>query len=65
MTIRIPRTLYDQVEKRVKASRGEFKTVDQYVEYVLGEMVKPEPESDLSEEDEKQIKENLKRLGYL
>jgi hypothetical protein len=63
--IPISRKLYSELENRVKESDGEFDSVEAYVKYILEEIVKPDNENTLSEEDEEKIKENLKKLGYL
>lgn len=64
--IPISRKLYNDLENRVKESDGEFNNVEAYVKYILEEIVKPdENENALSKEDEEEIKENLKKLGYL
>jgi hypothetical protein len=56
--------LYGKVEERVKAT--DFGSVDEYVEFVLEEVVKEEEEEKaFSEEEEKEVKKRLKDLGYL
>ncbi|MDH5794774.1 MAG: CopG family transcriptional regulator [Candidatus Bathyarchaeota archaeon] len=65
--IRIPRKLYDEIEKRVKKSGGEFKDVRDYVEFVLSEVVKEDEETEApyTPEEEEEIKRRLKALGYI
>lgn len=67
-TVSIPQTLHDRVEMLMQKNAG-FKSVSDYVTYVLREVVAmhetkevPEPftSTDLAE-----IKERLKALGYL
>jgi hypothetical protein len=68
VTVNISKDLYELVKKRVKESRGEFKDVEEYVEFVLTEIVKDEEEDreqEYSKEDEEQIKNRLKSLGYM
>ena len=66
VTIQIPKRLYDEIKKRVEESLGEFKDVQEYVEFVLSEIVKEEePEEVYTTEEEEEIKKRLKRLGYL
>jgi len=67
-TVSIPRTLHERVEKLIGSKSG-FKSVSDYVTYVLREIVQmhetertPEP---FTSEDVAQIKERLKALGYL
>jgi Arc/MetJ-type ribon-helix-helix transcriptional regulator len=63
-TVSLPAELYGKVEERVKAT--EFGSVDEYVEFVLREVVKEEEEDKaFSEEEEKEVKKRLKDLGYL
>jgi Arc/MetJ-type ribon-helix-helix transcriptional regulator len=60
----LPAELYGKVEERVKAT--DFGSVDEYVEFVLEEVVKDEEEERaFSEEEEKEVKKRLKDLGYL
>jgi Arc/MetJ-type ribon-helix-helix transcriptional regulator len=56
-TVFLPAELYGKIEERV-GSTG-FGSVDEYVEFVLGEAIKEE------EEAEKEVKRRLKDLGYL
>jgi Arc/MetJ-type ribon-helix-helix transcriptional regulator len=66
IAVNIPKELYELVKQRVKESNGEFKNVDDYVEFVLREIVKDEDEEQkYSKEDEEVIKNRLKSLGYL
>jgi Arc/MetJ-type ribon-helix-helix transcriptional regulator len=60
----LPAELYGKVAERVKAT--DFSSVDEYVEFVLEEVVKEEEEEKaFSEEEEKEVKKRLKDLGYL
>lgn len=60
----LPAELYSKVEERVKAA--DFGSVDEYVEFVLEEVVKEEEEEKaFSEEEENEVKKRLKDLGYL
>ncbi len=66
-TVKIPDEIYKEIEKIVKDS-GEFKDVDEYVIFVLTEVLKEEDEDEeqvYTEEDEEKIKERLRGLGYL
>jgi Arc/MetJ-type ribon-helix-helix transcriptional regulator len=56
-TVFLPAELYGKVEERVRAT--DFGSVDEYVEFVLEEVIKEE------EEEEKQVKKRLRDLGYL
>ncbi len=65
VSITIPRKLYDEIKRRVEESQGEFKSVEEYVEFVLNEIVKEEAEEVYSPEEEEEIKRRLRALGYL
>lgn len=67
VAVNVPKELYQLVKQRVEESNGEFKDVEEYVEFVLTEIVKDEEDEEqkYSKEDEEQIKQRLKSLGYL
>lgn len=63
-TVSLPAELYSKVEQRISGT--EFGSVDEYVAFVLGEVVKEEePGVTFSERDEEEVKRRLKALGYL
>ncbi len=63
-TVSLPAELYTKIEQRVAVT--EFQSVDEYVNFVLEEVVKEEePEAAFSKEDEEEMKKRLKALGYL
>jgi len=63
-TISLPAEVYAKIEQRVAGM--EFHSVDEYVNFVLEEVLKEEePETSLSKEDEEEVKKRLKALGYL
>lgn len=61
----LPLELHGKIEERVKSS--ECGSVDEYVIFVLEEVVKEdgEEESAFSKEEEEEVKKRLKDLGYL
>jgi hypothetical protein len=59
----ISRRLYEEVKRRVDESGGEFKSVEEFVEYVLTELLKEE--TPYTSEEEEEVKKRLKALGYL
>ena len=65
--IKIPKEIYEKIEERIKDT--EFKSVSEYVTYVLREVLasleEEETEVVFSEEEEEKIKERLRALGYL
>jgi Arc/MetJ-type ribon-helix-helix transcriptional regulator len=65
-TVQIPDELYEKIEEGIKDT--EFKSVDEYVTYVLREVLaslEEEEEEVFSEEEEEKVKERLRALGYL
>ena len=67
VTVKIPKRLYDTILRRVEENQGEFKDAQEYIEFVLNEIVKEEDETETSytPEEEEMIKKRLKKLGYL
>jgi len=65
VTVKIPKEIYEKIEERIKDT--EFKSVDEYVTYVLKEVLASleEDEEVFSEEEEEKVKERLRALGYL
>lgn len=68
VAIYVSRDLYREIRNRVKESGGEFKSVEEYVEFVLAELLKEENVEEkkvFTPEEEEIIKKRLKNLGYL
>jgi len=63
--VSLPAELYGRIEERVKATG--FGSVDEYVIFVLEEVLKGEEEEGeaYSKEDEAEVRKRLKALGYL
>ena len=61
----LPAELYDRVKKRVEATG--FASVNEYVLFVLSEVLKEEEDEEivLSDEQEEEVKKRLRSLGYL
>ena len=60
----LPGELHTKIEQRIAGT--EFSSVDEYVNFVLEEVLKEEePETAFSKEDEEEVKKRLKALGYL
>jgi len=66
ISIRISRILYDKIKNRVEFSQGEFRDVEEYVEFVLSKVVNEVREADqvYTPQEEEEIKKRLKSLGY-
>jgi Arc/MetJ-type ribon-helix-helix transcriptional regulator len=67
VNIGIPHRMYDEIERKIRGTR--FGSVQDYVRAVLEEAISEEAGRGsgrgLSAEDEAQIKEKLKALGYI
>jgi len=61
----LPAELYDRIEERAKATG--FGSVEEYVSFVLEEVLKDEEEEGkaFSPEEEEEVKKRLRALGYL
>lgn len=61
----LPASLYKKIEERVNAT--EFNSVEEYVTFVLEEVLKDEGEEEktFSKEEEEEVKKRLRALGYL
>lgn len=70
-TISLPRELIKRLEEKMKEinyNSNEFKSVEEYVIFILEQTVSPEESEEnqaYGEEEEKEVKERLKELGYL
>lgn len=67
MNITLPETLAKQLEERVKGS-GEFQSVEQYVCYILEEVLKQtanDTATGYTQAQEADVKKRLEDLGYL
>jgi Arc/MetJ-type ribon-helix-helix transcriptional regulator len=62
-TLRIPEDVAAALEERIRGSS--FKSVDDFVNFVLARLLEQSSESAFSEEDEKALKERLRSLGYI
>ena len=65
-SIEVPESLYTRLEAKIKGSN--FKSVSEYVSFVLREKLVAEEESSRSHfthEEEEKIKDRLRALGYL
>lgn len=65
VALKIPKRLYEEIRKRVEESHGEFKDAQEYIEFVLNEVIKEEEETTYTPEEEEEIKKRLRKLGYL
>lgn len=65
VTIQISKELYDKAKKFIE-THGGFSSVEEFVEFILREVLTEETEEfRLSKEEEEKIKERLRALGYI
>lgn len=67
--VEIPEEIYNKIKEIVDESE-EFASVEEYITFVLEEILKEDEEESeeehvYSEEEEEEIKERLRSLGYL
>lgn len=66
VSIEIRKDLYEKIKEEIEKSEGEFKSVEEYVEFVLEELLREEEEEQVyTEEEEEEIKRRLRALGYI
>ncbi len=63
-TVALDPRLYEEIRKIVEHS-AEFESVDAYVNAVLEHLLQGEAASGLAPDEEKQIEQRLRDLGYL
>ncbi len=59
----LPAELYSQVLERVEATG--FGSVEEYITFVLEEVLKDDVEEEAFSKEEEEVKKRLKSLGYL
>ncbi|HIE24093.1 MAG TPA: CopG family transcriptional regulator [Candidatus Korarchaeota archaeon] len=65
VSVQIPKELYDRIKKEY-VDNGEFKSVEDFIKFVLKEVLsEEEQESVYTPEEEEEIKKRLRSLGYL
>jgi len=63
--VKLKKDLIDKIQKVVDESEGEFNSVEEYIEFVLTELLKEEEEEVYTPEEEEEIKKRLRALGYI
>lgn len=65
VAVYISKELYEKAKKYIE-EQGGFESVEELVEFVLGEVLSEEGgEQVFSEEEEEKVKERLRSLGYI
>jgi len=66
ITVNISKELYEKAKKFIEESGGEFKSVEEFIEFVLREVLEEGGEESVyTPEEEEEIKRRLRALGYL
>ena len=66
IAVKISKELYEKAKKFVEESGGEFKNVEEFIEFVLKEVLEEEGEQSVyTPEEEEEIKKRLRALGYI
>jgi len=60
MEIKINDDIVEKIKEKIEGTG--FKSIEEYINYVLNDLVS---ESELSEEDEEKVKDRLRALGYM
>ena len=60
--VSLPAELYSRIEERAKSTG--FNSIDDYIVFILEEVIKDEGEVAISKEDEEEVKRRLRTLGY-
>lgn len=64
--VKLKKDLIDKIKKVVDESEGEFTSVEEYIEFVLTELLKEEEGEEIyTPEEEEEIKKRLRALGYI
>lgn len=64
MGVNIPYAIYNSISQRIEGT--EFGTVDSYVTFVLNELLSDDnTEKAFDQEEEEQVKNRLRDLGYI
>jgi hypothetical protein len=62
-TIKIPEEVAKQLDKRL--AQTSFGSLDDFVSFVLARLAESPSETPFSEEEERQLRERLRSLGYI
>ncbi len=68
--VSISKELYEKIKRRMLSKDSKFSSIEEYIEYLLLYAIdniqkKQELVQKLTNEEEEEIKERLKRLGYI
>lgn len=64
-SITISANLFDEIKNRIKNPVNGFSSIEEYVDYVLEEVLFEKEDSNVSDEERQKIQDELKKLGYI
>ena len=64
-SITISANLFDEIKNRIKNPVNGFSSIEEYVDYVLEEVLFEKEDNNVSDEERQKIQEELKKLGYI
>ena len=56
---------FTEISEKIKNSDNDFSSVDEYVDYVLNEVLFVNDDNELSDSEKEKVTEELKKLGYI
>jgi len=56
---------FNEISKKIKNPVNDFSSVDEYVDYVLNEILFEQENENISDTDKERVKDELKKLGYI
>lgn len=66
ISVNISKDLFVLIKKQVENSSGAFDSVEEYIEFVLSEVIKEEEtERALTPDEQEKIEKRLRNLGYI
>ena len=56
---------FDEISQKIKNPVNGFSTVEEYIDYVLEEILFNDDDKDISDTEKEKVKDELKKLGYI
>lgn len=56
---------FNEITQKIKNPINEFSSIDEYVDYVLNEILFENETNELSDSEKEKVTEELKKLGYI
>jgi len=64
-SISISSDIIDSITKRIEKSNHEFTSVEEYIEFVLKQILEMDHSEIYSKDEEEEIRKHLKDMGYI